>query len=525
VAAVFIVGVAAGGAAATNAAGRVPASSRAGGGNLSVRLLGDFSNFDPSGPPGQRPGDLPTMTALYDRLLAPGPKGKLYPYLASSWTASPSFNTITFTLKRGVTCTDGTALNAGDVANSFKRLFVSPSVQFALTGSPSVSANNKKGTVTFRFVQPNPDNIYGFASPFAGVICPAGLANPSQLQTTPSGTGAYMLTSAVHNGSVVLTRNPKWTWGPHGLTWKNLPQTLTEQVIPDDTTTANELITGALDSGQVVGADVPRLRADRSLTEIATSSPKLIPMVMNQSPGHVTADPQVRRAIMTAFDPRAWAHAAFPGSGIALGTSLFAKSSPCYDPATAKLVPKYSLAAAKQILLADGYSDDNGTLMKNGSPLSITVLGAPSHWGAGTQYVASQLSSLGMKVTLEDLTFSAYGGAYIGGRFDISFTTTSAPNPAPSTFMSIVSGATPESGGGTNYARVIDPVLAADVTAATSAVGPNRCKAWNKVQERALTNYDWLPLATPTVYFFAQKGITVDFISSSYIETETLRRK
>src|ERR1700687_970162 len=488
-----------------------PSSASAGGGTLTVRLLGDWITMDPSAPVGQPQGgsiSLVINMAAYDRLVAPGPNGQILPYLAKSWTVSPSSQQVTFNLQSGLVCADGTPLTATAIANSVEPLLKSPSIQFAMSGGPwTATPNDSANQITFGFAQPNADSVVRFASPFASGVCPAGLANASQLSTTLVGSGAYTLTSAVHGSALNFARNPRWKWGPGGLTTTDLPDTLIMKIIASNTTAANEILTGTLDGGQIVGTDVDRLIANPSLSNVSTSSPKLLPLVMNQTAGHATADPQVRRAIMAAIDPKAWAQAAFPGHATT-GTSLFASTAPCYDPSTAQLVPKYDLEAAKQILRAAGYTQDNsGIFTKGGQPLTVTVLGTQGFFGQGTAYTAAQLTTLGMKVITADVTNSAFGAAYVSGKWDVSVANTSAPNPAPSTFMSIVSGPLPPQG--TNYAHIVDPQLDADVKTALTAVGAARCPAWAKVQQTGLKNFDWLPLASPVYYFFGQKKVTV----------------
>jgi peptide/nickel transport system substrate-binding protein len=496
------------------------------GGTFVERELSDFATLDPSAPSGNNP-DLGIETALYDRLVAPGPNGTVVPYVATSWTMSPSAKSITFNLRTDVRCTGGPILTATDIANSFDRLFKSPGVQFALTGGPFTAVpNNAKHRITFTSKSPAPSAVYGFASPFAGIICPAGLAHPSQLMNHAYGSGPYTVVSAVHNVGVVMKKNPAWKWGPDGLTAKNLPAKLDEEVIANDTTTANELITGTLNGAQVAGTNVTRLLQDKSLVSVSTESPKTLPLVMNESPGHVTDDPQVRLAIMTAINPTDFSNAAFGKGFYSLSPSLFQKSAPCYDPATAALIPAYSMANAEKILLADGYTaGSGGTLSKNGAPLAITVLGVPDIDGTdGTQYIAAQLTSLGMTVTtLNEPTLATYGGFYVPGKWDVTVVDMSAPNPAPSTFMSLLSGALPPTG--TNYAYDTDAALTAAVTFAEAATGKASCPAWDDVQTLALRNYDMLPLSSPKAYWFGRKGATVQFFSPTYLETETLHYK
>lgn len=59
---------------------------------------------------------------LYDTLVAPGPGGKVVPSLAESWQVGPDGLTYTFRLRRGVKFHDGTAVRAGDVEFSLRRM-------------------------------------------------------------------------------------------------------------------------------------------------------------------------------------------------------------------------------------------------------------------------------------------------------------------------------------------------------------------------------------------------------------------
>jgi len=53
---------------------------------------------------------------LYDSLLNVDEKGALVPGLASAWHSTPT--SVTYTLRKGVTCSDGTPLTARDVADN-----------------------------------------------------------------------------------------------------------------------------------------------------------------------------------------------------------------------------------------------------------------------------------------------------------------------------------------------------------------------------------------------------------------------
>ena len=506
-------------AACSTANPALPASVAAGG-NLNVRLTGDWDTLDPSGTvvpavPGQE-----IILGTYDRLIGFGAKGEAVPYLARSWTF-PDAATIVFTLRSDVTCADGTPITASAAANSFTRLFKGPLPASAFgAGTPSISADDAARTLQFRWPSPNADAFFGFATAYASIVCPAGLANPSKLKESPAGTGPYVLSAAVHGASATLTKNPAWKWGPSGLTAAQLPDTITFNVVANDTTAANELISGQLDLATVQGPDVDRLIATRSLTHIATASFKLSPLTMNATAGHATADPELRRAIMTAIDPAAWNQAAYRGRGVT-GTSIFSKQALCYEPLTATLMPKPSAAAAKQILTAAGYVPGaDGKLTKGGKPLNLTVIGSPAQWGNATEYIATQLGGLGINVTLADLDRASWVSRLRAGNYDVSMFPMPSPN-IPSWLIADIAGPLPSKG--TNFAYTVDPLADADEAAAVNAGESTRCKAWSKWQVDVLKDYDLLPLAASTSDLFAKRGLSVVPVQALY-DTSTLKR-
>src|SRR5437660_6464322 len=87
------------------------------GGTVRIRSIDDLDTFDPAktGAPNMA---VQAIQLAYDRLLYLSPSGKIEPYLASSWTTTPS--SATFTIRKGPTCSDGTPITASVVANSLK---------------------------------------------------------------------------------------------------------------------------------------------------------------------------------------------------------------------------------------------------------------------------------------------------------------------------------------------------------------------------------------------------------------------
>src|SRR5258708_34889412 len=71
--------------------------------SLTIRWNGDPITLDPQRYQGA--GNA-LIEAAYDRLVAVGPTGNLVPYLATSWTITPT--SVTFKLRSDASCSDGT---------------------------------------------------------------------------------------------------------------------------------------------------------------------------------------------------------------------------------------------------------------------------------------------------------------------------------------------------------------------------------------------------------------------------------
>src|SRR3712207_4243843 len=87
-------------------------------GVVNMDLAGPVTSYDPAKGSGFQ--DAQVAWALYDSLITTDTDGSQIAGLASDW--STTANSATFTLKQGVTCSDGTPLTPEVVAGSLTRL-------------------------------------------------------------------------------------------------------------------------------------------------------------------------------------------------------------------------------------------------------------------------------------------------------------------------------------------------------------------------------------------------------------------
>lgn len=508
-----LMSVACGGQTGTSGSSQLAAA----GGTITERLMGDWATLNPAGYVDHNVENIDS--ALYDSLVALGPNGTVLPYLAKSWTVTPT--SITFTVRTDAICSDGTRLTPTDIANSI-RWFVAPETKFPQAtstfgpGPYSVVADDSAATVTFSLAAPHGDLLNAFLAVPPGyplpVVCPAGIANPSMLTTGSAGTGPFTVASAVHGDSIVLKVRKDWKWGPEGATAESpgFPGTLVYKVVSNETTAANLLETGGLDLAIVGGSDVARLLADKALTHgVATSFSNQL-LFFSGFPGHVTAtDPAVRAALSLAIDGKAWNQAADFGYGTP-GTSWIQPTVRCFDQGTVKLISTPSVANARQILLADGYTaDSSGKLQKGGQPLTIKLI-ANAAYNSGGDYLAAVWNQVGVTVMFSKIDDDAvYNQHVFSGDWDAFAILYNAGVPDPNFGIAYWTGPTAAEGG-VNVAGIRDATAESEIAQALQTTGANSCAHWIAAQEEYIGKHWIRPLAASQQLWF---GSHVQWVS------------
>jgi peptide/nickel transport system substrate-binding protein len=472
------------------------------GGTVTIRSIDDLDTFDPAktGAPNMA---VQAIELTYDRLVYLSPSGKLEPYLASSWKVTP--NSVTFTLRKGPTCDDGTPITPTVVANSLKyalaKSTAGPYLGYVVGPGAvkSVTANNAANTVTLTLTKPYNALLTSFSVPFATpVICPAGLANTKGLSAAPQGSGPYVLDkSRTQRGSqYVFTLRKNYNWGPEGWTAQKagVPQTIIDRVVTDETTAANLFETGEVNIAPVYGINEPRVAANKGAYTWTTSSLQMGSWgtLYNQTPGRVGADPAVRHATYLALDSAPMVKAAFSNLGVEFNT-MATPQMQCYNAAVGNASPGYNVAQAKQILAQDGYKMSGGVMTKNGKPLDLKIV----MWNTTNQlgdYIQQQLQKIGIKSTVENTDINTWIKALFTTKdYDLTVYSyySAFPNPVimPAQDASL---------------SINDPTYVKLSQAAMEAPGSAACPAWDKALTRAVTAYDVKPMGVSKNVWFGK---------------------
>lgn len=352
------------------------------GGTLNVGLGSDTPTIDPS-ITGQ------SITALIDRnvvdsLVGQAEDNRFTPWLATSWEANDNHTDYVFHLRKDVTFSDGTKLDAAAVKYNLQRILdpkTTSSYSKSLLGPIKTITTPDDYTVAIHYDTPFAPLLSGLSLPYLGIQSPTYLKKTQNTNNTVVGSGPFILQSFVKGSGSKLTRRADYNWGP-GYATHTGPAYLSEidfKYLPE-----SSVRLGALTSGQIQAIDaVPPVNAksvknNPSLEVKTKENPGIVRVIyLNTSKG-VFSDLKVRQAFLSATDPASAVKVAFFGT-LKPATNVLGPQTQYYDPSVARLLG-YDLAKANKLLDEAGWTSKNadGIRIKDGKPLTVDFVYDPS---------------------------------------------------------------------------------------------------------------------------------------------------
>lgn len=478
------------------------------------------------------PGNLdPTLTTLsvtrgvdrflYSRLVEVQNDGSVQAGLAAKWTANT--RTATFTLRRGLTCDDGSPLTAKDVADNISYLGdaknKSPLTGLWVMPGTKATANEASHTVTVTSGSPDPFLLLNIGS--VSIVCGKGLHDPKLLAKGGAGTGMFKISEVVPNDHYTLTRRKAFTWGPGD--WnpkqKGLPDKVVVKVIPNETTAANLMLSGELNAVSVNGPDQQRLSAQK-LFHADVRAP-LGQLFFNQAAGRATKDEAVRKALVQALDLPRVGKVLTDGHGKTATGLVTVTPDPCRADTVQGNVPGFDAAAAKAGLTAAGWTvGPGGTRVKDGKKLSLTVLyqtGIGSTAAAAAELVQQTWHKLGVDVKLKAIDSTGLNEVlFSSGNWDVSMSPITIG--LPSTIVPFVSGAVPPKG--TNFSHIDNADYTKHVQQAMTMAGNKGCGDWAAAEKSLYQHVDVVSYVDSMVPTF---GKNAKFVSNDGIDPASIR--
>ncbi|MFL5756694.1 MAG: ABC transporter substrate-binding protein [Chloroflexota bacterium] len=449
-----------------------PGGSGARSAGSEVKVLGgEPASLDPA-----RHGDAGSaamVSQLFETLTALDPSLTLRPALAESWVVEPGAKRVVFTLRAGLTFSDGSPLRANDVVRSWRRL-VDPDhpsplaslladvrgADAALAGtgtaeSVGISADGDRRVVV-DLARPAADFPTIVASPAFGIV-PASIGDGDvgDDPRTFVGSGAYVLHEHNPEG-LQLSANPAY--------WAGRPSVATIDVTTDlgGSSAVQGFENRTVDYAAVPGFDARWIAYDDTL------GPDLrqVPSLSVEYYGFDTRRPpfdnaRVRRAFAEAVDWRRIAALDETGTSTP-ATGLVPDGIP--GRPAGDFLPRFDPGDARRLLADAGYAD-------------VTRLPRIDFVSSGSPHdeaVVDQLkANLGVDVAYETMDFEAYSDRLASDPPSIWTLSWVADYPGPNDFLGVLlrTGSTANYGGYRSAAfdAAIDRARAASDEAATEA--------------------------------------------------------
>jgi len=391
---------------------------------------------------------------------------ELYPVLAENRpTISADHLTYTFSIRKGVTFSDGKPLTANDVVFSYK-VVKNPLITdgAALRNYYESVANveaRDQYTVVITMTQPyflaeyflgglwiipehvlDPENLtdrYTFAETMslATAQSSASMKKFANWYNSPEvkrdvklniGSGPYMFDEWKTGESITLQRSPKW-WNAGNDKWNPAyPEKLFYKVINDRSAAVVALKNGEIDFMEYVPAAKFVEELDTVATPFirkATYKTQIYSYLGLNMGNPILADKAVRKAMAHCLDRDALIKQVMRGLASAVNSPIY-DDRPEYD-ASIKGV-RYDLNEAKRILASAGWKDSNGDgiVEKNLNgriiPLSLSILvnaGNETREAIAVSF-SDELRKVGIKLDVRKLEWSVFLENMRSRKFDIS---------------------------------------------------------------------------------------------------------
>jgi len=289
---------------------------------------------------------------VYDPLLSVDADGEIGENLATAWEYDDTATILTLTLREGVTFTDGTAFDATAVKANLENTRTGSNE--AATNIASIASVEAVDATTAKITLSAPDpSLLSNLATVSGMMASPKVVGTDSLQTTPVGSGPYVLsTSGTTAGSqYTFTRNADY-WNAEKFPF----DTVVIKYMSDTTALVNALRSGQIDGGQISDYKQAAPLEGAGLTVAKYAMGDVDGLYIWDRSGSIApalADVRVRQALNMAFDRDAIIASAAGGLGSPT-QQIFNQDASAYD-ATLDDTYSYDVDGAKTLLAEAGY--------------------------------------------------------------------------------------------------------------------------------------------------------------------------
>ncbi|MFC8530437.1 ABC transporter substrate-binding protein [Nocardia sp. NPDC057227] len=493
------------------------------GGTLTYALGQDIDCLDPA----KSPSNSVVAGQIVDSLVYFDTEGKPRPWLAKSWTVSPDLLQYTFTLREGVTFSDGTPLDAAAVKYNFDRI-KNPQTgsSYAASLIGEYTAGDVLDPLTLRITLRTPVTslLQGLSLAYLGIQSPTYLAAAGK-DTCGSivGSGPFVLDKAVKGQSYSLSRRAGYAWPFEGA--QHSGDAYLERV-EFVIATEGSVRVGGLSSQQydlvrdIAAPQLAAIKANPALQVLDYTAPGIATAIAINARSPIFGDLAVRQAFQSAVDVQTLVPAAFFNQ-LEPATGPFSETTRYFDASVAQ---RYGFDVDKANRLLDGagwQKGGDGIRAKDGRPLRPVVFtfpDPPQDQLSLLQSIQQEVRKAGFDLQIQTFDRSTWNTKINAGEYDLHVHSYFRADPD---IARTVYSAAFEPPNGYTFARPGDAELEALLQQGSRLPdGPERQQVYESVQRRVIDQAYSLPLYPVQRIFAAQKsvhGITVTGTSVPFL--------
>src|SRR5215469_10593921 len=390
------------------------------------------------------------------------------PLLATSSQWSNGFKTLTFTIRKGVTWSDGKPFGASDVVYTFNAMKSDKTIDlnalWAADGGPLTKVALKGANqVVFSFKSPSQPYFY-FVADQTPIVPQHIWSTQSQkdlhsyADSSPVGTGPFVVSNC-------SPQNIKYLRNPHYWQSTSAHPVPAVQEVDYPAFLSNTPGNLFLSQGQAQwgGQYIPNIQSFYIGKDPAHRH-YWFPPILNVSLVPNLTDPllgklPVRQAIAYAINKSAVSK--LGESGYQQPANQSGVITPTFQSWADKSVvqPAFNAAKAEKILQSAGFTKGSDGVYKDakGNRLSFTIktITGYSDWDASLQVIAQNLKAVGIQVTVEDENSGPYAADLQGGHFQLAYAGSGgvAATPGPSPYYELRGLLFSGNIGSTNFSR------------------------------------------------------------------------
>lgn len=458
-------------------------------------------------------------TQYLEQLVSKDAHGEIVPWLATSWKESDDGLEWTFTLRHGVTFTDGTPFDAAAVTANIRHL------QDPETGSSTgylalqrVTSAEAVSDDTVRLVLSSPDSslLDSLTQPWLAIESPKALQRPQDENcASPVGTGPFVVKEWRKQDSITLVRNEDYDSPPADA--KHAGPAYLEKIVwrflPDAATRYAALKSGEVDviDNAQPDAIVAAAKSD-ALRELDAPRPGSSNRLELNSSRPPFDDERVREAFVRAADVNDGIRTLFFGTAKRSYSPLssvepYAYSEPELFGIDRKRADALLDAAGWTGRDADGYRVKDGTRLRVVLPVS-TNQSIPAEQSL-FQQIQAEVKKVGFEVVLEPMDLSSWYEALGKNEYDAVSAPYTKVGPDVLRILYHSAGTVPApSGYFANHSQVRDPELDSVLEkASASSDAQERERLYERAQQIVLEGYHILPLYDQQNHFLVRDRV------------------